>query len=59
MAAASQANTAGLPGYIVVFALPFVIAGTGVIPFAPSTRKRGALRWLGCLALLATVASQR
>ncbi|HEY5061506.1 MAG TPA: DUF2339 domain-containing protein [Gemmatimonadaceae bacterium] len=56
VAAASQAQTAGLPGYIAVFALPFVIAGAGIIPFAPSTRKRGALRWLGCLALLATLA---
>jgi hypothetical protein len=56
MAAASQARTAGLPGDIAVFALPYVIAGAGIIPFAPSTRKRGALRWLGCLALLATLA---
>ena len=54
--AAAQAHTAGLPGYIAAFALPFVIAGAGVIPFAPSTRKRGALRWLGCLGLVATLA---
>jgi hypothetical protein len=56
IAGASQARTAGLAGYIAVFALPFVIAGAGIIPFAPSTRKRGALRWLGCLGLLASLA---
>jgi hypothetical protein len=57
IAAAAQAHTAGLPGYVAAFALPFVVAMGGVIPFAPVTRKRGALRWLALLAVTGSLAA--
>lgn len=40
------------------FALPFVIATAGVVPFAPETRKRAALRWLGALGAIASIRTQ-
>ncbi len=48
---AAQAHIAGMWGDLTALALPFVIALGGVIPFAPATRKRGALRWLALLAV--------
>jgi hypothetical protein len=53
--ATEQAHTAGLPGYLAAFALPIVVAVGGVIPFAPITRKRGALRWLALLSIGASL----
>lgn len=52
--AASLARTVGTPAVLVVIGLPFVAAAAGVLPFAPQSRKRGALRWLAVLAVLAT-----
>ena len=52
--AATVARTSGTPAVLVVFALPFVVGIAGVLPFAPASRKRGALRWLAGLAVLAT-----
>jgi hypothetical protein len=56
IAAAAQAHAAGVTGYLAALALPFVIALGGVIPFAPITRKRGALRWLVLLSAAGSVA---
>jgi hypothetical protein len=42
-----------LPGFLVAFTLPLVVATGGVLPFAPDSRKRAALRWLGALVALA------
>ncbi len=50
---AELANTGGTLAFAVALALPFVIAGAGIMPFAPATRKRGALRWLTLLAIAA------
>jgi hypothetical protein len=49
--AAAMSTDHGLPEFYAAFALPFVVAIAGVIPFAPATRKRAALRWLAILAL--------
>ena len=35
----------------VTFAFPLVIGAAGILPFAPDSRKRAALRWLAILAL--------
>ena len=40
------------------FAVPFVIAAAGGVPFAPEERKRAALRWLALLGALASIRSQ-
>jgi hypothetical protein len=40
------------------FAFPFVIAAAGVVPFAPESRKRAALRWLAALGALASIRTQ-
>ncbi|HTJ21144.1 MAG TPA: DUF2339 domain-containing protein [Gemmatimonadaceae bacterium] len=42
-----------LPGFLVAFTLPLVVATCGVLPFAPDSRKRAALRWLGALVAIA------
>ncbi|HEY4219014.1 MAG TPA: DUF2339 domain-containing protein [Gemmatimonadaceae bacterium] len=55
IAAAAQAHTEHLPGYLAAFGLPLAIAAGGVIPFAPVTRKRGALRWLALLSIGASL----
>jgi hypothetical protein len=52
--AASLARAASTPAVLAVIALPFVVGIAGVLPFAPESRKRGALRWLAVLAALAT-----
>lgn len=51
--AAAVARSAGTPAILAVVALPFVVGAAGVLPFAPPSRKRGALRWLALLAALA------
>jgi hypothetical protein len=56
VAAAIAAHTAATPGFLIAFAFPFAIAAAGVVPFAPESRKRGALRWLGSLAVLGGLA---
>jgi hypothetical protein len=53
--AMSLARTVGSVAVLTTFALPFVVGIAGVLPFAPQSRKRGALRWLAVLAALATV----
>lgn len=45
------------PTFLVAFALPFVIGAAGVLPFAPQSSMRGALRWLALLAVFATLAA--
>ena len=57
VACASQVEVAGANGFLVAFALPFVVAVGGVVPFASSSRKRGALRWLALLAVVAGFAN--
>jgi hypothetical protein len=52
--AANVSRTTGTLAVLAVFALPFVVGIAGVLPFAPTSRKRGALRWLAGLAALAT-----
>jgi predicted membrane protein DUF2339 len=50
---AELAHAGGTLAFTVALALPFVIAGAGIMPFAPAARKRGALRWLTLLAIAA------
>jgi Predicted membrane protein (DUF2339) len=50
------ANSHGSVGVAATFALPLVVGAIGILPFAPNTRKRAALRWLAILALLVTAA---
>ena len=50
--AAVMSRQEGLTGFYAAFALPFVVATAGVLPFAPVTRKRAALRWLGILVVV-------
>src|SRR5215467_14092492 len=45
-------------GFFAVFALPLIVGGAGIVPFAPDGRKRAALRWLALLALLASVSAE-
>src|SRR4029079_18055401 len=40
----------GLGGFLFALALPLAAACGGVLPFAPASRKRAALRWLWILA---------
>ena len=43
----------GPPGFYTAFAFPMVIALVGVLPFAPVSRKRAALRWFAILTVVA------
>jgi hypothetical protein len=54
LGAASVARTTGTLTVLAVLALPFVVGVAGILPFAPESRKRGALRWLAILAVMAT-----
>jgi hypothetical protein len=54
LSGAEIAHRTSTTAYLLAFALPFVVAAAGVIPFAPLERKRAALRWL---AMLATASS--
>jgi hypothetical protein len=45
-------------GFFAVCALPLIVGGAGIVPFAPDGRKRAALRWLALLALLATISAE-
>jgi len=54
LGAASLARTVGTPAVLATIALPFVVGAAGILPFAPQSRKRGALRWLAVLAVLVT-----
>jgi hypothetical protein len=49
------ARVHGAPGLLATLAFPLAVGGAGVIPFAPASRKRAALRWLALLALVASV----
>jgi hypothetical protein len=56
-ASAALAYSQGSRAFLVAFSLPFVVGVAGVLPFAPDSRKRGALRWLAALAVMASVAA--
>ena len=47
--AATASRTHGLAGFLFAIALPIAAACGGVLPFAPDSRKRAALRWLWIL----------
>ena len=47
-----MARDHGMPGVVATFAFPLVIGAAGILPFAPDSKKRAALRWLAILALL-------
>jgi len=47
---ATVSRTHGLTGFLFAVGLPIVAACGGVLPFAPDSRKRAALRWLWILA---------
>ena len=46
---ATASRTHGLTGFLFALALPIAAACGGVLPFAPDSRKRAALRWLWIL----------
>jgi hypothetical protein len=48
--AAGVSRSHGLSGFLFALSLPIAGALGGVLPFAPNTRKRAALRWLWILA---------
>jgi hypothetical protein len=50
--AAVMSHQEGLPGFYAAFAFPIVIALVGVLPFAPVSRKRAALRWFAILTVV-------
>ena len=50
--AAAMSHQEGLPGFFAAFALPIVIALVGVLPFAPLSRKRAAMRWFAILTVV-------
>jgi predicted membrane protein DUF2339 len=50
-------RTHGLSGFLVALALPLAVSAGGVLPFAPDSRKRAALRWLGALLAIAATRS--
>jgi hypothetical protein len=57
LACARLAGIGGSPAFATAVAFPLIIAGAGVIPFAPAARKRGALRWLAGFAVIAAFAA--
>jgi hypothetical protein len=50
--AAVLSRDQGIPGFYAAFAFPIVIALVGVLPFAPLSRKRAALRWFAILTVV-------
>ncbi len=50
--AAAMSHQEGLPGFYAAFAFPMVIALVGVLPFAPLSRKRAAMRWFAVLTVV-------
>ena len=48
--AATVSRSHGLSGFLFALALPVAAALGGILPFAPDTRKRAALRWMWVLA---------
>ena len=55
--AATVSRSHGLSGFLFALALPVAAALGGVLPFAPSSRQRAALRWLWILAGVTTFAA--
>lgn len=53
--AAGLGASRGLPAVMLTLAFPLAIAAGAVLPFAPASRKRAALRWLVALAVLAAL----
>jgi hypothetical protein len=58
LAAGWQARVEQTLNFIAALAFPFAIAIAGISPLAVPTRKRGALRWLAMLAVIAAVMRQ-
>ncbi len=50
--AAAMSHQEGLAGFYAAFAFPIVIALVGVLPFAPLSRKRAAMRWFAILTVV-------
>ena len=50
--AAVLSRDQGIPGFYAAFAFPIVVALVGVLPFAPLSRKRAALRWFAILTVV-------
>ncbi|HEY2162571.1 MAG TPA: DUF2339 domain-containing protein, partial [Gemmatimonadaceae bacterium] len=57
--AAVLSHQEGLAGFYAAFAFPMVIALVGVLPFAPLSRKRAALRWFAILTVVVGFAAPR
>jgi hypothetical protein len=53
---ATLSRDAGTGAFAVAFAFPFIVMVGGIVPFAPESRKRGAMRWLAVLAVLVGLA---
>jgi len=51
IAAAAMSTGRNLPAFYAAFTLPLFVAVVGVLPFAPSPRKRAALRWQALLTV--------
>ena len=56
LVAADMAFSSNTPRFIAAFAFPFVVAAAGIVPFAPDSRKRAALRWQAILGAVTTFA---
>ena len=56
IAGAAAATSRGTTAFLTAFAVPFVVAAGGVLPFAPPSIKRGVLRWFAILAIVASLA---
>jgi hypothetical protein len=50
--ATAMSHQEGLPGFYAAFAFPMIIALAGVLPFAPLSRKRAAMRWFAILTVV-------
>jgi hypothetical protein len=53
------ARAHGASGLLATLAFPLIVGAAGVMPFAPESRKRAALRWLALLALVAAFGGDR
>lgn len=55
LAGADMAFASTTPRFLAAFAFPFIVATAGIVPFAPDSRKRAALRWLAILGAATTL----
>ncbi len=51
---AFDARAGSTPAFIAAYAVPFIVAAAGVLPSAPASHSRGALRWMAVIALIAS-----